>query len=50
MLVSSKADLVVFGMGERGIVDIARRLDAGQGLADLRELRGVAYRLGASVV
>src|SRR5438034_677535 len=48
ILLDSKADLVVYGMGERVIVDIARRLAAGQAVRDLRDLRGVAYALGAS--
>jgi uncharacterized radical SAM protein YgiQ len=48
ILFDSKADLVGFGMGERTLVEIVRRLDQGQSLADLREMRGVAYRLGAS--
>ena len=48
ILMDSKADLVVFGMGESPIQEIARRLHAGRGLRDLRDLRGVAYRLGAS--
>src|SRR5512137_3031884 len=48
ILIDSKADLVVFGMGEEGIVEIARRLDAGQTVRDLRDMRGVAYALGAS--
>src|SRR5262245_65058192 len=46
MLVSSKADLLVFGMGERAVVEIARRLDAGEPLEALRDLRGTAYLLG----
>ena len=48
ILLDCKADLLVFGMGERGIVEIARRLRAGRGVRDLRDMRGVAYRLGAS--
>ena len=48
ILLDSKADLVVFGMGERTVLDIARGLDAGRTVKDLRGLRGVAYRLGAS--
>ncbi len=47
ILLDSKADLVVFGMGEQPIVEIARRLAAGQSVKDLRDLRGVAYALGA---
>ncbi len=47
ILLDSKADLVVFGMGESAIVEIARRLEAGESVKDLRDLRGVAYALGA---
>jgi uncharacterized radical SAM protein YgiQ len=48
ILLDAKADLVVHGMGEEIIVEIARRLAAGQSVKDLRDLRGVAYVLGAS--
>jgi uncharacterized radical SAM protein YgiQ len=47
ILLDCKADLVVFGMGEKNILEIARRLAAGQTVRDLRDLRGVAYALGA---
>jgi uncharacterized radical SAM protein YgiQ len=47
ILLDSKADLVVYGMGEKAIVDIAQRLAAGQTLQSLRALRGVAYAVGA---
>lgn len=48
ILFDSKADLVVFGMGENAIVEIAQRLQAGDSVKDLRDMRGVAYSLGAS--
>ncbi|MFM7108699.1 MAG: YgiQ family radical SAM protein, partial [Planctomycetaceae bacterium] len=48
ILMDAKADLLVFGMGERTILDVVRGLDAGKTVKDLRGLRGVAYRLGAS--
>ncbi len=48
ILLDAKADLVAFGMGERTILEIARGLAAGRSLKELRDLRGVAYRLGAS--
>jgi uncharacterized radical SAM protein YgiQ len=48
ILLDSKADLVGFGMGENSIIEIARRLEAGQSVKDLRDMRGVAYALGAS--
>jgi uncharacterized radical SAM protein YgiQ len=47
ILLDCKADLLVFGMGERPIVEIAHRLAAGGNVRDLRDLRGVTYRLGA---
>ncbi len=48
ILLDCKADLLAFGMGENGIVEIAQRLAAGQSVRDLRDMRGVAYALGAS--
>ena len=48
IMLDAKADLVVFGMGEHQIVEIARRLAAGESVKDLRDMRGVAYALGAS--
>ena len=48
ILMDAKADLLVFGMGERTILDVVRGLAAGNTVRDLRGLRGVAYRLGAS--
>jgi uncharacterized radical SAM protein YgiQ len=47
IVLDSKADLVAFGMGEQAIVEIARRLSEGQTVRDLRDMRGVAYALGA---
>src|SRR5271156_923395 len=47
ILLDAKADLVIFGMGEQAIVEIARRLAAGQDVRALRDLRGAAYALGA---
>ena len=48
IVLDSKADLVVYGMGERQIVEIARRLSTGASVKSLRDLRGVTYALGAS--
>jgi len=48
ILVPSKLDLLVFGMGEAAILEIARRLDAGESARDLRDLRGAAYLQGRS--
>ena len=48
ILLDCRADLLVYGMGEEPIVEIARRLDAGETVRDLRAMRGVAYAMGAS--
>ena len=47
ILLDAKPDLVAFGMGEETILEIARRLDAGETVRDLRDMRGIAYVLGA---
>jgi uncharacterized radical SAM protein YgiQ len=47
IVLDSKADLVVYGMGEKNILEIAQRLAAGKTVRDLRDMRGVAYALGA---
>ena len=47
ILVTSKADLLGFGMGERVLLEVCRRLAAGKTIRDCRDLRGVAYLLGA---
>src|SRR5437879_5753257 len=48
IMLDAKCDLLVYGMGEKTIVEIAQRLAAGHTVRDLRDLRGVAYALGAS--
>ncbi len=47
ILLDCKADLLVYGMGERNIVEIANRFAAGKSVREMRDLRGVAYHLGA---
>jgi uncharacterized radical SAM protein YgiQ len=47
ILLDCKADLVAYGMGEYTIVEIARRLASGQTVRELRDLRGIAYAVGA---
>jgi uncharacterized radical SAM protein YgiQ len=43
VLVDSKADLLVYGNAERQIGAIAQRLDAGETIGDITDLRGTAY-------
>ncbi len=48
VLLDCKADLVVYGMGEDSILEIAQRLAAGESVKQLRDMRGMAYSVGAS--
>ena len=43
VLLDAKADLLVFGNGERQVVEIAHRLAAGEGISDLKDIRGTAF-------
>jgi uncharacterized radical SAM protein YgiQ len=45
ILLDSKADLLVFGMGENPAWEIARRLAAGEPVSQLTNIRGTAYPL-----
>ncbi len=48
VLVDSKADLLLFGNAERAIVELAHRLARGEAIAQIRDLRGSAFMLGAT--
>jgi uncharacterized radical SAM protein YgiQ len=43
ILLDAKADLLVFGMGERAAWEIAKRLDAGEPVSALVDIRGTAH-------
>jgi len=43
ILCDAQADLLVYGMGERAVPDIARRLEAGEPVAGLTDIRGTCY-------
>ncbi|GAB4293793.1 MAG: YgiQ family radical SAM protein [Methylophaga sp.] len=43
VLMDAKADLLVYGNGERQVVEIAHRLAAGESVKDLTDIRGTAY-------
>ncbi len=46
VLLDAKADLLVFGMGERPIWEVARRLNEGEPISALRDIRGTAHVRG----
>ena len=43
MLLDAKADLLVFGMGERPVWEVADRLNRGERIGDIRDVRGTAF-------
>jgi uncharacterized radical SAM protein YgiQ len=43
VLIDAKADLLIFGMGERAILEIARKLDSGQSIRELTNIPGTAW-------
>ena len=44
ILLDSKADLLIYGMGERAVVEIAEALDSGIAARDITWVRGTCYR------
>lgn len=43
VLLDAKADLLVYGNGERAVVEIAHRLARGEAIGDITDLRGTAF-------
>ena len=48
ILFDSGADLLMYGMGERHVVEIARRLDAGEPISALTDIRGTCHSVAAA--
>lgn len=42
-LVDSGADLLIYGMGEKQVTEIARRLRAGEPVGSMHDIRGTMY-------
>ena len=45
ILLDAKADLLIFGMGERPVWEVAERLKKGEGIRQIRDVRGTAVPL-----
>ncbi|MEW5951986.1 MAG: YgiQ family radical SAM protein [Elusimicrobiota bacterium] len=48
LILDSRADILVYGMGEKNAAEIAERLRAGKNIKEIRDLPGTSYALGAS--
>lgn len=47
ILLDAKADLLIYGNGERAVVALAHRLAAGETIGSIRDLRGTAFAVEA---
>lgn len=43
ILIDSSADLLIYGMGEKPIIEIANLLSYGKNIKDIKDIRGTAY-------
>ena len=43
ILIDSKADLLIYGMGENQMIEIAERLDSGESITTMRDIKGTTY-------
>ncbi|OHB55116.1 MAG: YgiQ family radical SAM protein [Planctomycetes bacterium RBG_13_44_8b] len=50
VLADAKADLLIHGMAEKAVAEIARRLDAGQAIYELTDIAGTAYMVHKGTV
>ena len=48
ILIDSKADLLIFGMGENQVVEIANRLNNGENISDMHDIKGTCYLIKTS--
>jgi uncharacterized radical SAM protein YgiQ len=45
ILLDAKADMLIFGMGEKPVWEVARRLKAGERIEQIRNVRGTAFAM-----
>ncbi len=43
ILIESLADLLIFGMGENQIIEMAQRLESGESIGELHDIKGTSY-------
>ena len=48
ILADAPADLIIFGMGERQVCEVARQLEGGKSSNEIRDIRGTAYKMEIS--
>ena len=48
ILIDSNADILMYGMGEKHVVEIANRLNAGEKIGDLKDISGTCYAVSTA--
>ncbi len=48
ILADAPADLLIFGMGERQVCEVARQIEGGKSANGIRDIRGTAYKMEIS--
>ena len=48
ILIDSQADLLIFGMGEKQVVEIANRLNSGENISNMHDIKGTCYLIQTS--
>lgn len=50
ILADARADMIIYGMGEKPLIEIARRLDAGEKIGDMTDVRQTVVMIPADTV
>lgn len=46
LILDARSDLIVYGMGEKPLLEVISRLQSGQHISEMRNIRGTAYSIG----
>lgn len=46
MILDARSDLVIYGMGEKPLLEVISRLKSGQKVSEMRDIRGTGYAIG----
>lgn len=50
IVLDAKADMLIYGMGERPILEVAERMRSGQAITDIKDVRGTAFMAAADAL
>lgn len=50
LLIDAKADMILYGMAERAVLEVVERLDKGEAIQAIRDVRGTVVRIKSSEI